>query len=48
VDATVVTLQVDELREQVVYDVTCAAIGIGDDVSLWPNTAYYTMNRVPR
>jgi mono/diheme cytochrome c family protein len=48
VDATVVTLQVDELREQVVYDVTCAAIGIGDDAALWPNTAYYTMNRVPR
>jgi hypothetical protein len=47
-DATTVTLHVDQLRERYVYDVTCGPIGVGDDPSLHPGTAAYTMNRIPR
>jgi hypothetical protein len=47
-DATTVTLHTSELRERYVYDVTCAAIGAGDNRSLHPAAAAYTMNRIPR
>jgi hypothetical protein len=47
-DATVVTLATDDLRERYVYDVTCGAIGAVNDPSLFPASAAYTMNRVPK
>jgi mono/diheme cytochrome c family protein len=47
-DAMTVTLHVSELREQYVYDVTCGPIGVGDDPSLHPAAAAYTMNRIPQ
>ncbi len=46
-DAKTVKLQVDQLREQYVYEVTCSDIGRGDDRTLWPSTGHYSMNVIP-
>ena len=45
-DGTTVFLAVDDLRASYVYDIVCGAIGAGGEL-LQPDTAYYTMNRVP-
>ena len=43
----IVTLFIDDLRPRFVYDIACGSLPSADGSDLWPNTAYYTMNRVP-
>lgn len=43
-----VTLAIDDLREGFVYEISCGPVPSPDGTRLSPDTAHYTMNRVPR
>ena len=47
-DRRQVRLGLDDLRPNYVYEVTCDAIGTGDQSELFPATGHYTMKRVPK
>lgn len=46
-DGKTVTLSVDKLLEDHVYEVTCGRIGQDRETPLWPATGHYTVNRIP-